>query len=632
MLHVRLTADRVLLLALIVFSPIVLAVAPLPARAAPLTPAASGPVTVSDLEPFLDEFFAAQLAQTHTPGAVIVVVQDGKILFAKGYGLANVAQALPMDPEHTVMRVGSVSKLFVATAVMQLVEQGRLDLHADVNRYLSAFQVDASYAQPITLAHLLTHTSGLDEAWDTSTDPTAIPSLGDYLAHGKLRRILPPGEAWYYSGVGYALAAYIVESVTHVPFDQYVAANILQPLGMTHSQYLLAPLLPEGLATGYLYQEGAYQPQPVDYWGDYPSSSLTATASDMTRFMIAQLESGCYSGACILRSETVAEMQRQQYAPHPQMEGHTYGFAEGWVNGQRQIGHSGAARGFGNQLTLLPEHRLGYFVSFNQECSGTSACDIIAALRQQFADRYFPASPAPLTPQPTTPLASLSGSYRYNVYQFAHTYRDTVYKLTTLGYDLSVKADATGLLVDDVEYVEIAPLLFQSPATGKRIAFRQNERGETLYLFRPAPYRKLAWHETGAFARTLLNAWGWLWTGVALVWPLTLLIRRRRGGPPATRLEHVAHGLLTLLAALNLAFLASLKRLFWASAAATRLWLTLPLVSIGLTLVALGLAGMLWRRRVSAGAWRAYYALVVLLSGAFVLVLNAWNLIGFKLQ
>ena len=116
---------------------------------------------------------------------------------------------------------------------------------------------------------------------------------------------------------------------------------------MTHSQYLLAPPLPERLATGYLYQGGLYQSQPVDYWGDYPSSSLVATSADMARFMIAQLEYGCYGAACILRPETVAEMQLQQYAPHPQMDGHTYGFAEGTVNRQRQIGHSSAIRGFG---------------------------------------------------------------------------------------------------------------------------------------------------------------------------------------------------------------------------------------------------------------------------------------------
>jgi CubicO group peptidase (beta-lactamase class C family) len=630
MIHTHSNGATAVFLALMASILMMLALTPEPCQASP-APQTSDPMGQEDLETFLDGFFALQLAQTHTPGAVIVVVQDGELIFAKGYGLANVEEAIPMDPERTVMRLGSVSKLFVATAVMQLAEQGRLDLHADVNQYLTAFQIDATYPQPITLAHLLTHTAGLDEAWDTSTDPTAIPSLGDYLPL-RLRRILPPGEAWYYSGVGYALAAYVVETVTGMPFSQYVDVHILQPLGMTRSRYLLAPPLPTGLATGYLYHEGTYEPQPVDYWGDYPSSSLTATAGDMARFMIAQLEDGCYGAACILRPETVTEMQRQQYAPHPQLDGHTYGFVEVSVNGRRQIGHSGATRGFGSLLTLLPELRLGYLVSFNQECYLTSACDILPALRQTMADRYSPAPPAaPLTPQPTTPLASLAGVYRPALYHFARAYQDTVYKLTTFDYDVTVTSGAAGLSIDGVEYTEIAPLLFQSLADGQRVAFRQNDQGSTVYLFRPTPSRKLAWHETSAFNRALFAVWGGVWLCVALVWPATLLIRRWRGRPPASRLEHVAHGLLILLGAVNVIFLVSLSRLFWASVTATYSWLTLPLISIGVTVVAAVLAGVMWRHRIGARAWRVYYSAVLVMSTCFLLFLNTWNLIGFRL-
>lgn len=633
MLQTRLTRAAIAGLCLLATSPLLLALPAQPGHAAPAATQVADPIPPGDLEKFLDEFFAAQLAQTHTPGAVIVVVQAGELVLAKGYGRANIEPAVPMDAERTVMRLGSVSKLMVATAVMQLVEQGRLDLQADVNQYLTTFQVDATYPEPVTLARLLTHTAGVDDAWDTTTDPAARQPLGAYLADHNVRRILPPGEAWYYSGVGYALAAYIVETVTGMPFDQYVTAHILQPLGMTHSQYLLAPPLPDGLAIGYLYQADTYQPQPVDYYGDYPSSNLAATAADLARFMIAHLENGCYGSACILRPETVAEMQRRQYTPHPQLDGHTYGFAEMTVNGLRQIGHSGAIRGFGSQLTLLPELRLGYLVSFNQECSGTSACSMIAALRQQFADRYFPAPAAPPPPaRPTTPPDSLTGAYRYSPYYFASAYQDTVYKLTTLDYDVTVTAAASGLRVDGAAYIEIAPLLFQSPATGERLAFQQNAQGETLYLLRPAAYRKLAGYETAVFNRALFYGWGGWWLGVVLIWPVTLVVRRRRGGPPPTRREHLTRGLLTLSAALNFVFLLSLLRLFWISVPATYGWLTLPLISIGLTVAALGLAASLGRRGLGRRAWQLYYAVVVLASGGFVFFLNAWNLIGFKVE
>lgn len=607
-------------------------VAPAPVLAAPPPAPQATSIPPDELEAFLDEFFATQMAETNTPGVVIVFVQDGQILLSKGYGLANVEETIPMDVGQTVVSVGSISKLFVATAVMQLAEQGRLDLHADVNQYLTTFQVDATFPEPVTLAHLLTHTAGLDEAWDTSTDPSTIPPLETYLA-GKIRRILPPGEVWYYSGVGAALAAYIVETVSGMPFDRYVAENILQPLGMAHSRYLLAPPLPDGLATGYLYQDQTYLPQPVEYYGDYPSSDMVSTADDMARFMIAHLGNGCYDKGCILRPETLAEMHARQYAPHPQIEGHTYGFVESSVNGQRIIGHSGAHRGFGAILTLMPEHRLGYFMAFNQECLGTSACAMISALQQQFADRFFPATPPALpAPAPATPLEQVTGTYRQSLYLHNPTYQDTIWKLGVLEQDVTVEASGDGIMVGGVEYVEITPLLFEARPGGKRLAFMENDRGEVAYMWRPPAYEKVAWYATSNFQKITFWGWGALWAGSALTWPAALLFRRWRGRQPVSRLEYLAHGLLVLMGVLNVAFLVSLIRLFWISAVATRAWLVLPLVSAGLTMAALALAGIMRQRKTGTTAWRVYHALVVLLSVVFLLMLNAWNLIGFKLD
>ena len=493
--------------------------------------------------------------------------------------------------------------------------------------------MDETYPEPITLAHLLTHTAGLDEAWDTSTDPAAIPPLEAYLADHKLRRILPPGEAWYYSGVGYALAAYIVETVSGMTFDRYVDVNILQPLGMTRTRYLLAPPLPDDLATGYVYRDDAYLPQPVDYYGDYPSADLVSTAEDMARLMVAHLENGCYGDRCILRPETVVEMHRRQYAPHPQMDGHTYGFVESSVNGQRLIGHSGAIRGFGAILTLMPTHRLGYSVAFNQECAGTSACAMIPALRQQFADRFFPGAPAaPPSPAPVTPPEQVAGTYRRSLLQHNPTYQDTVYKMTVPDQDVRVMAAAGGILVDGVKYVETSPLLFQVESGGKHIAFKRNDRGEIAYMSRPTAYEKLAWYATGAVTRTILSGWGVLWAGVALAWPATLLLRRRRTRRPDSRLERLAHWLIVLMGALDVAFLLSLLRPFWVSAAAMRAWLVLPLASAGLTMVGLALTVAAWRCKAGTVLWRVTYTLVVVASAVFLLVLNAWNLIGFRLS
>ena len=240
----------------------------------------------NELQNFADAFFAEQWKTLHIPGVVVVFVQKGEVIFAKGYGYADLETAAPLDPEVSVMRIGSISKPFVATAVMQLVEQGKLDLHADVNRYLTTFQIKDSFPEPVTLAQLLTHTSGFeDPPYVSNTDPQQVMPLHEYLAATFVARTHRPGEVYSYSSCGYDLAALIVEEVSGIPFDQYVDQNIFKPLGMTHSRYVLAPPLPENLATGYFYQNAVQSPQPMDYDSGYPSGSIVSTAADMARFL-----------------------------------------------------------------------------------------------------------------------------------------------------------------------------------------------------------------------------------------------------------------------------------------------------------------------------------------------------------
>lgn len=343
-----------------------------------------------ELESFADRFFAVQMEELSIPGLSFVLVQNGDIVLAKGYGFASLEEAVPMSANETVMRIGSVSKTFVATAVMQLVEQGKLDLHTDVNQYLTAFQLNNTFPQAVTLAHLLTHTAGIqDPPYESSADPSQVPPLRTYLAESMSPPTKAPGTNFIYSNQGYALAAYIVEEVSGLPFDQYVAKQILAPLGMTHSSYLLGPPLPENLAVGYFHEDDMQLPRPVDFDGTYPAGSLVATATDMANFMLAHLNDGCYHEACILQPPAVAEMHRQQASTPFEGQATAYGFVAALQDGQRLLGHSGAIQGFGNSLNLLPDHGLGYFLSFNEECYQTSACEIISAFRKEFLERFF---------------------------------------------------------------------------------------------------------------------------------------------------------------------------------------------------------------------------------------------------
>jgi CubicO group peptidase (beta-lactamase class C family) len=149
----------------------------------------AGPQDPAELAVFLDGLLGGLMEERHIPGAVVLVVKDGSVFFAKGYGFADLETKRPVDPETTLFRVFSVSKLFTATAVMQLVEQGKLDLHADVNQYLDSFSLEERFGKPVTLANLLTHTGGFDDALLGSIQPLErepVP-LGKYLATHCLR-------------------------------------------------------------------------------------------------------------------------------------------------------------------------------------------------------------------------------------------------------------------------------------------------------------------------------------------------------------------------------------------------------------------------------------------------------------
>ncbi|MFW6098113.1 MAG: serine hydrolase domain-containing protein, partial [Chloroflexota bacterium] len=214
---------------------------------------------VRALEDFFDGLAAAQRDAFPVAGMTISVVKDGELLFAKGYGYADVENQIPVEADETLFRPGSVSKLFVWTAMMQQVEAGTLELDTDVNEYLD-FQIPNTFEQPITLRHLMTHTSGFEDQglglYVRSADEAA--PLGDYLAQNMPERVFPPGEIIAYSNYGASLAAYIVQRVTGVPFYEYVEQNIFQPLGMEDSTFRqpVPPDLRNDLSHGYLYQQG----------------------------------------------------------------------------------------------------------------------------------------------------------------------------------------------------------------------------------------------------------------------------------------------------------------------------------------------------------------------------------------
>ena len=464
---------------------------------------ASSPSTSSakDLEDLFDPIFAERMETLHVPGAVVAVVKDGKILFTKGYGYASLEKKIPVVADKTLFRIGSITKVFTATAVMQMADRGKIKLDDDVNKYLKGFKVPATFPQPITFANLLTHTSGLDEISPGrhTADESKVVPLGAFLKT-RLVRQLPPGEIISYSTYNAALAGFIVEQITETPFKVYLRRNVFEPLRMNRTSITaVPPALKEDLATGYEYDGKVFQPLKFQWFNTYPASDINTTAPDMARYILAQLADGTFDGQRILSERSAREMQRTHFRNHPHVSGWNYGFYEGELNNLRFVEHGGSMDdGYSALMTLWPEQHLGLFVACNTETGGFGLGE---ASKKALLDHYFPVgtratAARPTITQPRAMLERFAGKYRPYIYCHSCS-PDAAGVYIPEPAEVKVNDDGT-LAFRDGRWRQIEPLLFEL-ATGARaghalLAFRESHDGKITYMFQEAyqTYERIA--------------------------------------------------------------------------------------------------------------------------------------------
>ncbi len=396
--------------------------APLPVQTAPAAQVAppSGNtethhMTAEDLRTFFDGMMPYAIHRDDIAGATLAVVKDGQVVFAQGYGYADLKTRKPVVADQTLFRPGSVSKLFTWTAVMQLVEQGKLDLDKDVNAYLD-FKVPEAFGQPITLRNIMTHTSGFEESVSELflQKPEQQYPIGQYLQKHMPNRIFPPGKVVAYSNYATTLAGYIVQRVSGEEFTAYVANHIFKPLKMNNSTFVQPPpkALLDNMAKGY---KQASDPKPQDYEivEAAPAGSLASTATDMARFMMAHLNGGEYDGARILKPETVKEMHSRNYTLAPGLNGFNLGFYDEDRNGHRIIGHAGDTEVFHSDLHLITDANTGIFMSFNSAGKEGGVGEARVAVFRAFLDRYFPftAKDEKTVADPSKDNAQVAGFY-----------------------------------------------------------------------------------------------------------------------------------------------------------------------------------------------------------------------------
>lgn len=612
-----------------------------------------GPTDRAELEAFLDEFFVDVMEQRHIAGAAVAIVKDGELFFTKGYGYSDIEHGIPVDPEETMFHIGSNTKPITWTAVMQLVEQGKLDLDADVNTYLD-FRVPDTYPQPITLRSLMTHSSGFAERWIGSlvVDESELMPTRDWLVSKMPARIFPPGEAVGYSNYNAMLAGYIVSRVSGQPYPQYIQEHIFDPLGMSHST-AISPIPPElraKLSGGYVYVDGAFQPFP-DYTGQqagFPSGVIQATVTDMARFMIAQLEYGRYSDeeiseARILKESTARQMQTTLYTPDPRFLGTAYAYAELTDNGVWTLGHEGYYPPMRSQTLLLPDRRLGIFYAVNTRDTEDLTIQHYG-FQRAFFDHYFPA-PAAEHIEPPTDFAERAarfvGSYRMASYPASTP--DKVADVVG-GYSVKISAPGDDTLLFDMgtvklNFVEVEPLYFRQVNGPFSLLFTEDDRGRITQLYTDLQPQyaamKLPWYELPSFHLPLTLTSVLLFL-ITLPVALAQSIRERHHGADTRPASRAARSIIAAISLLNLLFVGGM---LFGFRPATELHGIAPFISlvVGLTvlsalLTALAVVYMVlaWKGRYWSVTSRTYYTLVTVAAITFVWFLNHWNLLGWR--
>lgn len=600
-------------------------------------------IETDEIESFLDGVIESQLEIYHIPGASVSVVQDGKVILAKGYGYGNVEKRIPVSADRTLFRTGSVSKLFVWTAVMQLVEQGKLELSSDVNLYLEDFKIPQTYSKPITIADLMNHTTGFEErAIKESVESVEdIRPLGEYLAAHMPARVRPPGEITAYSNYGASLAGYIVSEISGMSFEEYVEKNILNPLNMGNSTFRqpLPKHLAPNLAIGYTFQNGAYKAQDFEWKQSSPAGSQSASAADMANFMIAHLQGGRLADQSILQEATARTMHKQIFTNDPRVNGIAHGFMEANVNNQRILFHGGDIFHFHTMLALIPEHNIGIYVAYNGASAAKAGLDTLKA----FMNHYYPVGSSEKN----------SLGIKEDITKYKGTYMPARHEYTTsgkmVGLFSSINIEPEGEDQIKVSFgfpaqltshyypydlAAFKPAGIQPPIYGD-IVLRKDPISGTEYLFignnPTTAYIKLPWYGSPVLNLLILVVCLLVFIWIILWAPFNMWTQQRRSKQLPIKARYVKW-LFTLISVLSILFIfgflsifSSQKVVFGLPGWSNVLALLPALISAAL-IAAVVLLVLFWKKDLWSMKRKLFYIIATTFSAVFIWWLVYWNL------
>jgi CubicO group peptidase (beta-lactamase class C family) len=473
---VAIGAGSVALCAALAFAPAALQARGLLTQESPREPGlAASRLNPDSLDAILRPAFIDHMADRYIAGAAVAVVHGGEVVYQQGFGRREVFHEDPVDVERTIWRIGSITKVLTGVAVMQLVDRGLLDLDADVNVYLTDLRVPDTFAEPVRVRHLLTHTAGFDQVGlgRHVSNRAEVRPLADFLAEF-LSRIRPPGVLSTYDTYGITLAGHLVERVSGLPYEEYLRRHVFAPLDMHRSGIVIPPALEEDVAVGYSFA-GHWEAEPWEFMNTDPASTVNASVPDMANVAIMLLNEGRFRGRQVLSAASARAMLTRQFTNHPDQPGYGYTLWEDRSHGVPAFSHGGSMTGFASFLYLVPEHDLGVFVAYNQE-SGSLAeravSTIVAALLP--GPREFPDLRERLGRHVDS--APFVGTYANSMHH--HADPDTGWRRSPF----RLEADEEGRLVfQGAPAFPVGELAFQRE-DGLLLTFLTGERGQVSHL------------------------------------------------------------------------------------------------------------------------------------------------------
>lgn len=336
-----------------------------------------------------DEYIEKALKDYKIAGVTVSIVKDNKIFFEKGYGYSDVQNKNIVDADNTIFQIASITKLFTATAIMKLVEEGKISLDEDVNKYLKDFKIKNEFSEPITVRNLLNHTSGFDGKWPMNYRTNgnkfydSIECLGDFLKKDIPPVINTPGTIVHYNVYNYAILGYLIEEVSGRNANNYITDEIIKPLNMKNSSYWINKDILSNMSKPYKYEKDKYVETSYSMPVDHSSGAMCSTASDMANFMIMQLNHGEFNKIKILNSESIKAMQTSNSYSDSNLLGFGLGFQKNKRNGYVTLEHDGELPSFKSLLTLMPEKNIGMFISINTDSSSSSK------IFNEYADKFY---------------------------------------------------------------------------------------------------------------------------------------------------------------------------------------------------------------------------------------------------